>query len=60
MAGLTKGHGVMLHDGVAIFSGSVVGFVLGLIGGGILCLVLAAIGWQLSRGVVRRSPGAAT
>lgn len=33
---------------------------LGLIGGGILCLVLAAIGWQLSRGVVRRSPGAAT
>jgi hypothetical protein len=32
---------------------------LGLIGGGILCLVLAAIGWQLSRGVGRRVPGAA-
>jgi uncharacterized membrane protein len=32
---------------------------LGLIGGGILCLVLAAIGWQLSRGVGRRAPGAA-
>lgn len=31
----------------------------GLIGGGVLCLVLAAIGWQLSRGVASRSPGAA-
>jgi uncharacterized membrane protein len=33
---------------------------LSLIGGGILCLVLAAIGWHLGRGVVRRSAGAAT
>jgi hypothetical protein len=27
---------------------------LGLIGGGVLCLVLAAIGWRLTRGVPRR------
>jgi hypothetical protein len=37
---------------------------LGLIGGGVLCLVLAAIGWRLTRGVPRRPagamPGAAT
>jgi uncharacterized membrane protein len=30
---------------------------LGLIGGGLLCLLLAAIGWRLTRGVPRRSTG---
>lgn len=34
MDGQAQGHGVMLHDCLAIFSGSLVGFVLGLIGGG--------------------------
>jgi uncharacterized membrane protein len=32
---------------------------LGLIGGGVLCLALAAAGWRLTRGVVRRPVGAA-
>lgn len=32
---------------------------LGLIGGGVLCLVLAAIGWRLTRGVPRRPPSEA-
>ncbi len=31
---------------------------LGLIGGGVLCLALAAIGWRLTRGVPRRPSGA--
>jgi uncharacterized membrane protein len=31
---------------------------LGLIGGGVLCLVLAAVGWRLTRGVARRTGGA--
>ena len=31
---------------------------LGLIGGGVLCLVLAAGGWRLTRGVPRRTSGA--
>ena len=31
---------------------------LGLIGGGLLCLVLAAIGWRLTRSVPHRSSGA--
>jgi uncharacterized membrane protein len=31
---------------------------LGLIGGGVLCLVLAAVGWRLTRGVPRRTGGA--
>lgn len=31
---------------------------LGLIGGGVLCLVLAAVGWRLTRGVARRTSGA--
>lgn len=30
----------------------------GLIGGGVLCLVLAAVGWRLTRGVARRTGGA--
>jgi len=33
---------------------------LGLIGGGVLCLVLAAVGWRLTRGVARRTGGALT
>ena len=33
---------------------------LGLIGGGVLCLVLAAVGWRLTRGVARRTGGAVT
>jgi len=33
---------------------------LGLIGGGVLCLALAAIGWRLTRGVPHRSLGAAS
>lgn len=33
---------------------------LGLIGGGVLCLVLAAIGWHLTRGVARGTGGAAS
>lgn len=33
---------------------------LGLIGGGVLCLVLAAVGWRLMSGVPRRPTGAAT
>ena len=32
---------------------------LGLIGGGVLCLALAALGWRLTRSVPRRSTGAA-
>lgn len=32
---------------------------LGLIGGGVLCLALAAVGWRLMRGVPRRPAGAA-
>ena len=32
---------------------------LGLIGGGVLCLGLAAIGWRLMRRMPRRSGGAA-
>ncbi len=32
----------------------------GLIGGGVLCLVLAAVGWRLTRGVSRRTGGAVT
>ncbi|MBS0525986.1 MAG: DUF2157 domain-containing protein [Proteobacteria bacterium] len=32
---------------------------LGLIGGGVLCLLLAAIGWRLTRGVASRTGGAA-
>ena len=32
----------------------------GLIGGGALCLVLAAVGWRLTRGVARRTGGALT
>ena len=32
---------------------------LGLIGGGVLCLALAAAGWRLTRGVLRRTRGAA-
>jgi uncharacterized membrane protein len=31
---------------------------LGLIGGGVLCLLLAAVGWRLTRGVSRRTGGA--
>jgi uncharacterized membrane protein len=31
---------------------------LGLIGGGVLCLLLAAVGWRLTRGVPRRAGGA--
>lgn len=31
----------------------------GLIGGGVLCLVLAAVGWRLTRGVARPAGGAA-
>ena len=31
---------------------------LGLIGGGVLCLILAAAGWRLTRGVPRRTGGA--
>ena len=31
---------------------------LGLIGGGVLCLVLAAVGWRLTRGVARQADGA--
>ena len=31
---------------------------LGLIGGGVLCLLLAAVGWRLTRGVPRRTGGA--
>jgi uncharacterized membrane protein len=31
----------------------------GLIGGGVLCLLLAAVGWRLTRGVARRTGGAA-
>ncbi|MFI5030062.1 MAG: DUF2157 domain-containing protein [Reyranellales bacterium] len=31
---------------------------LGLIGGGVLCLMLAAVGWRLTRGVARRTSGA--
>ena len=33
---------------------------LGLIGGGVLCLVLAAVGWRVTRVVPRRSSGAVT
>jgi uncharacterized membrane protein len=33
---------------------------LGLIGGGLLCLMLAALGWRLTRGVPRRTAGAVT
>lgn len=33
---------------------------LGLIGGGVLCLALAAIGWRLTRSVPRRPSGAVT
>jgi uncharacterized membrane protein len=33
---------------------------LGLIGGGMLCLALAAVGWRLTRGVPRRTGGAVT
>jgi len=33
---------------------------LGLIGGGVLCLVLAAVGWRLTRGVARPTGGALT
>jgi uncharacterized membrane protein len=32
---------------------------LGLIGGGVLCLLLSALGWRLTRGVPRRTAGAA-
>lgn len=32
---------------------------LGLIGGGVLCLALTALGWRLTRGVQRQSTGAA-
>jgi hypothetical protein len=32
----------------------------GLIGGGILCIALAAVGWRLTRGVARKAAGAAT
>jgi len=31
---------------------------LGLIGGGVLCLLLAAAGWRLTRGVSRRTEAA--
>jgi uncharacterized membrane protein len=31
---------------------------LGLIGGGVLCLLLAAVGWRLTRGVSRQAGGA--
>ena len=33
---------------------------LSLIGGGVLCLVLAAVGWRLTRSVARRTGGAVT